>query len=104
MRGLSSHVTVMKAPSVKCLGAKRRSNKPLSHCARRQKSSEMAEFDEKALLEGAKSAFALDVKGWEPLFEDLGFKAWRKTEEVTSLSLNLLLFFYLFVMAGWREG
>jgi len=46
----------------------------------------MAEFDEKALLDGADSAFALDVKGWDDLFEDMGFKAWRKVEEGSSLN------------------
>ncbi len=42
----------------------------------------MAQFDEKDLLERAKTAFALDVKGWDVLFEDLGFKAWRQVMEV----------------------
>ena len=42
----------------------------------------MAQFDEKELLEKAKTAFALDVKGWDVLFEDMGFKAWRQIMEV----------------------
>jgi len=42
----------------------------------------MADFDEKELLSQAKAATQLDVAGWDQLFEDMGFKAWRRAEEV----------------------
>ena len=57
----------------------------------------MTEFDEKELVAAAKASANLDVAGWELLFEDLGFKAWRKAEEVLIslnhfvLSINIIL-------------
>jgi hypothetical protein len=44
----------------------------------------MADFDEKELLARAKTAFTLDKTpaGWDVLFEDMGFRAWRQVKEV----------------------
>lgn len=42
-------------------------------------------FDEDELLEVGRAAFAFDAAGWELMFDNRGFKAWRKQREVSFL-------------------